>query len=234
MKEQLESFLKKYDPGHNLSFNAVKFRPGAARTTPFGIDITTPEYTPLRLHLAVDSGFSSLSQYEIYCPFDMKEVKFHKAYGSFGTLLVLYTHYDFEIRIAHLDPEEFSPELKSALDNKTQIKAGSLLGNCGNIGLSFGKHAHTEIVSSSLGLTILNSILEEKFNRDLVYLNYNEKEISNFIEAANIPKIKGKVFYQEEFDRRQIKFINNYQALRTDYHSKEKRIFYSSLALFGM
>lgn len=230
----LREFLEKYDPSHSLSFNNVKFRPGAKRTTGFGIDTTTTQYTPLRLHLAIDSARSNSTGYKIFAPFDIERTEYHMDYSSFGTLLFLYTKYGFHIRIAHIERDTFGVESWNRIENGAGYRAGDFIAECGNAGLSFGKHAHVEVVSNDNDFTILDDILKEKFQDSNMYKNYTEDQIRQRIESAGLDSKEGWELYEYEYRRRKIKIINDYIGYRVDYHTGEDRMFYNSMAVFGM
>jgi len=232
--ELLHDFLNKYDPSHSLSFNSVKFRPGAKRTTGFGIDTTTPQYTPLRLHLAIDSARSNTSGYKIFAPFDISKTEYHFDYSSFGTLLFLYTDYGFHIRIAHINRDTFGVGSWSRIEKGGGYEAGEFIAECGEVGLSFGRHAHVEIVSNDNGFTILDDILKEKFEDPNLYKNYTNEQINTQIVNAGIDKKFGWDLYEKEYRRRRIKIINDYIGFRIDYHTNEDRMFYNSMAVFGI
>lgn len=234
-REMLLGFLNEYDKSHNLTFNSITFRPGAKRTTPFGIDVTTPDYVPLRIHLAIDSSYSPRTDYKIFNPFQTEKTEYIDNYGSFGSLLFLYTPFDFHIRIAHMDKSDFaSKELFENIISKEPLRVGVLIGNCGNKALSFGKHAHVEIVSNSEEKTILNDILEEKYGKIDSEKNYSDSEINEFSSLAGISDSQGKDLYEAEILKRKIIFVNDRMAKRIDYHTGKVRYFYSSMALFGM
>lgn len=230
----LKEFLEKYDPSHSLSFNNVKFRPGAKRTTGFGIDTTTTQYTPLRLHLAIDSAKSNSTGYKIFAPFDISRTEYFDDYPSFGTLLILYTDYGFQIRIAHIEEKNFDLGTIKRVRNNDSFNAGEFIADCGNAGLSFGIHAHVEVVSNENDFTILDDILLEKYSKADLYKNYTDKEIQDYIDSASLDSKKGWELYQYEYKRRKIKIINDYLGYRVDYHTQEDRMFYSSMAIFGM
>ena len=229
----LEELLEIYDPSRDLSFNNVKFRPGAKRTTPFGIDITTPQYTPLRIHDSIDSAWSTTTGYDIYNPFTCIGTEFLDDYISFGSMLILHTSYGFSIRIAHMNYEELTDKFKEALDKNKPFKAKALIGKCGNKGLSFGKHAHVTVVSDGIKETVLNDILKEKYGKSY-NKSYTTKQINVFIAEAGLSNEEGWKLYNKEVEKRNIYSINNLVLYRKDYLTGEDKYFYSSMALFGM
>lgn len=233
-KDLLKEFLEKYDPSHSLSFNGVKFRPGAKRTTGFGIDTTTTQYTPLRIHLAIDSARSNSTGYKIFAPFDIERTEYYFDYGSFGTLLFLYTKYGFHIRIAHIEKTSFGFESWKRIESEKGYAAGEFIAECGNEGLSFGRHAHVEIVSNGNEFTILDDIIKEKFQNPNMYNNYSEEQINQVIDSSGLDRIEGWKLYESEYKRRKIKILNDYIGYRVDYHTQEDRMFYNSMAVFGM
>lgn len=233
-KAKLKEFLCTYDTGHNLSFNNVKFRPGAKRTTGFGIDITTTQYTPLRLHLAIDSARSNSTGYKIFAPFEIEKTEYMEDYGSFGTLLFLHTSYDFHIRIAHMAPKDFTEKNLERVRSGDSFKAGEFIGECGNAGLSFGRHAHVEVVSDRNEFTILDDILEEKFRDKNLYKSYTDSQVQDYIDSSSVDNEEGWELYEKEKDKRGVNIVNQYLCYRWDYHYQAMRTFYNSMALFGM
>jgi len=230
----LELFLNQYDPDGDLNFRNVKFRPRAARTTPFGIDITTPEYRKLRIHNAIDSSVSDTTGYKIYAPFEFIKITFLSDYPSFGSLFIGKTSYDFEVRIAHMSVDNLSADTKEALEGGMGLSAGTEIGECGNLGASYGRHAHTEIVSSNNGFTILDDILREKVSMFELYQNYTDDQIQDFANQAGITITEAQQLYLEEFRNRRIQIVNPWLCSRVDYLSQQSRFFYNSMALFGM
>lgn len=232
----LQEFLYHYDSGHSLSFNDVKFRPGAKRTTGFGIDTTTTQYTKLRIHLAIDSARSNSTGYKIFAPFEIVKTEYLEDYLNFGTLLLLYTRYGFHIRIAHIAPEDFSsPENLEKARAGEGFKASEYIADCGEAGLSFGKHAHVEVVSNENDFTILDDILKEKYGEsESLYKNYSDEEIQGYLDSASLDSKEGWDLYEKEYSKRRMKILNDYIGYRRDYYTGEDRMFYNSMAIFGM
>lgn len=231
----LKSFLEKYDIAQNLNFNNIKFRPKAKRTTGFGIDITTPEYTPLRVHLAVDSSISSSTGYNIFAPFDFSSSEYKENYLTFGTLLILYTNFGFQLRIAHIAPNNFSSkEMLERVRNKKAISANELIADCGSAGLSFGRHAHVELVSNENSFCILDDILEKKFSKGHLYHSYTDQSVQRYCDIAGLSFEEGISLYKKEYKKRSIQIVNDKLAYRVDYLTRKNRMFYNSMAVFGM
>jgi hypothetical protein len=239
----LELFLDKYDSNKNLKFDKCRFRPNAPFTTKFGFDNT---FKTLRLHPAIDRGYSPTSIYDIYAPFDIENASFIHPYSSFGSLLLLPVKgADFEIRIAHIIPEELSSYFKSNLlrGEKVEIPSGNKIGEAGNLGLSSGTeivkgkagaHTHTEIVSLQETSGILDSILEKKVPSHLLNIPYDNADIIIYSKKTNSDTVDFLNQYNAEIKKRNITFINDYKCVRTDYHTGKIRTFYNSQAIFEM
>jgi len=237
----LELFLDKYDSNKNLKFDKCRFRPNAPFTTKFGLDNT---FKTLRLHPAIDRGYSSTSIYDIYSPFDIEGASFIHPYSSFGSLLFLPVKgADFELRIAHILPEELSSYFKSNLlrGEKVEIPAGNKIGEAGNLGLSSGTeivkgkagaHSHTEIVSLQETSIVLDAILEKKLPKNVINTPYNEGDITLYAYSVNADPIDFINQYSSEMRKRNITFINDYKCVRTDYHTGKVRTFYNSQIIF--
>lgn len=238
----LKQFLEKYDKNNNLQFDDCRFRPSATFTTGFGLDNT---FKTLRVHLGVDRGYSSKSIYDIFAPFDFENVRYVNPYGNYGALLFLpVKDFDFELRVAHLEPKDFDDALRGALlrKEKIEIRKDSFIGQAGNYGLSSGTeivvgkkgaHTHTEIVSKDKTSLLLDSILDKKIEKNVLQRPYTEIDIERYALSvgANPKKFVDK-YYQELMDRKII-FLNQYKCIRKDYDTQRERTFYNSRQLFG-
>lgn len=228
----MKELFEKYDTDGNLTFNGVKFRPRATRTTLFGIDTTTPLVSPLRIHLGIDSGKSELTNYEIYNPFEVIKTEYINPYYSFGAILRLFTPYGFELRLMHMRPTDFVPEVFEKIKNKEGLPAGILIGNCGNYGVGTATHLHLETVSEDEFNGSLNFILLEKY-KDKSNKDYTKSEVLDYINKSGLDEAEGKRLYELEREKRKIILVNDYKAVRVDYHTQKVKTFYNSLALFG-
>lgn len=236
-----EKFLAKYDPNKNYKFDGCRFRPGAPFTTDFGLDNT---FKTLRLHPAIDRGYSSTSIYDIYVPFDIVSASFIHPYSSFGSLLFLpVKDADFEIRIAHIIPEEISPYFKTILKEKIDIPQNNKIAEAGNLGISSGTeivlgkagaHTHTEIISNNYSSKILDEIMKAKVSASILDKPYEEADIIRYAESVNAYPSDFLTQYYAEILKRKITFINNYKCIRADYHTNETRTFYNSKVLFEL
>lgn len=236
-----EKFLAKYDPNKNYKFDGCRFRPGAPFTTDFGLDNT---FKVLRLHPAIDRGYSSTSIYDIYAPFDIEGASFIHPYSSFGSLLFLpVKDADFEIRIAHIIPEEISPYFERVRKEKVDMPKNNKIAEAGNLGISSGTeivkgkagaHTHTEIVSNSYTSIILEDILNAKISSSILEKPYSEADVVKYAESVNAYPSDFLTQYYAEILKRKITFINNYKCIRTDYYTGETKTFYNSRVLFEL
>lgn len=240
----LHRFLTAYDPEENFRFREVKFRPGAVRTTKFGIDVATPSVSKLRIHPAVDSARSNKNNEEwtLYSPFRLKKAEFIDPYPNeelqdafgFGSLLFLYTPFGFHIRIAHIPKENLDETFLSMIQNEEPINAKTFLGYIGNYGKSTGRHAHVECVSNKNEFTILDELLDIKYPNGEHKKDYTEGQLKTFYNQAGLSQSEGNKLYEAERERRGVSLLNNYVCYRYDYHTKGMRTFYNTLDLFGM
>jgi murein DD-endopeptidase MepM/ murein hydrolase activator NlpD len=200
-------------------FPLVKFRPGAAFTTMFGLDRT---FDVLRLHPGIDRAKGSGID-GIYCPFDVYKTEWIPEYPSFGSMFILYPDgVDFEVRIMHM---EETPRVEG------DVKGGSYIGEAGNKGVGTGRHTHVEIISSGPMCDTLESILLKKYGQGYDK-SYKEGTIKAYCDKYELTD--GMGYYEREIKKRKIESINSIVCRRIDYHTGERRTFYSSLELFGM
>jgi len=218
-------FVLYYDD-KNLEFNNLKFRTGAPITGHFGIEkgFSVNTYGDLifdtvRIHSGVDRGAG-----EIYTPFNFDFGLFYD-YGkdhTYGSLLRLFNFkYLFEMRIAHIYPNELDSHFKSLLDRKERINKNVLIGQAGDYGKSSGRHTHTELISIQQTCPTFNLLLKAKFKDwDTTYSN---KEVLNFYHT--IPKfenVSDSVILNHWNDlqrQRNIEFnkINRYKYMYQDW-----------------
>lgn len=240
----LHRFLAAYDPEENFSFREVKFRPGAKRTTKFGVDVDTPSVAKLRIHPAIDSAQSNRKNEEwtLYSPFRLRKAEFIDPYPNkelqdafgFGSLLFLYTPFGFHLRIAHIPKENLEDTFLEAINNEEHVNAKEFLGYIGNYGKSTGRHAHVECVSDKREPTILDELLDLKYPNGEHKEDYTKEQLQQFYKQAGLTESEGDKLYQKERERRGVSLLNPYVCFRKDYHTKEMRTFYNTLDLFGM
>ncbi len=237
-----DAFLNLYDKNKNLNFDTCRYRPSASFSSPFGLDNA---FDVLRIHNAIDRGYSEKSIYDIYAPFNFENVRYVNPYGSFGSLLFLpVKDADFELRIAHLYLSDISSYYQGYIKTNTpfEIIAGDKIGEAGNLGLSkgteivkgkAGAHTHTEIVSTKTLSEVLENILIKKYTKEVVNTAYDKRDITLFAIQHKYSEQDCLDTYYQEIDKRKIVFLNKYKCVRTDYDTNELRTFYSSQALFG-
>lgn len=226
-EKQINHFLKKYGHPHW----PVKFRPGDARTTLFGIDKT---YNRLRWHMAVDIAGPN---FNTYVPFDLKKITFMgNVGGGFGTLLFLQVQEaDFEIRIAHFQGRDFDPLFADTIDRDVLTAAGNFIGKQrGFEGLGTGTHIHVEYVSTGKRSEVLDEIMER------VCPEMIEKEISvndwhNYAREIGYPVSSAEEDYIRESERRKLISMNPVYSTRLDYMTGNtiEKTWYNSYILFN-
>ena len=241
-KDIIKSFLQRYDKNNNLAFDTCKFRPFASFSTNFGLDNT---FTSLRIHPAIDRGYSKVSIYDVFAPFDFENVTYLNPYVSFGSLLFLPVRQaDFELRIAHMGIDDIVPLYRNALSNNNPISISMLsrIGEAGNLGISVGTeiikgkagaHTHTETVSTEEKSVILDYILAKKFDSELINKNFTDDDLFQYAKNNNMDYDQTKKTYQEEIKKRNILFLNGFKCVRIDYHTQKVKTFYNSRVLFG-
>lgn len=175
----LDRFLAEYDSG-DLQFNGLRFRNGAVITHPFGLDRLTgdtPELNRVRIHTGVDRARGKKGDL-VFVPFDAQHTDFYCPIDGYGSLVVLVSFdYGFEVRIAHMHPDaDLRHEIRDRLQAHGPLKHGAVLGKAGHLGLSAGRHTHTEIVSLEPQNLLLDDLLSRKFGEQ-AFREYNEAEI---------------------------------------------------------
>lgn len=220
-----EEFLEKYG---GLNFDNVKFRPGVAFTTAFGLDNT---FDAFRIHNAVDRGNHGIesSKNPIYCPFDAEPEWFSTYGGGFGSMLRLKTPYGFEVRIMHMNDVE--PVVKQG----GIIPAGTLIGYAGNKGVGTATHTHLEVVSYEETCELLDSILLDKHSEDAVHREITLKDAVRYIKDNELKADYDApgAAWNRELSKRGIRALYSFHCFRADYHGPGFKTFYSSQALFG-
>lgn len=201
-----------------LLFPDISFRrdTGAKFSTPFGIDTSTPEVCPIRIHLGTDRRSGQYGQ--VYAPF---EGTFHIEESSdYGTLFRLQVANEFEVRVGHMKLQNI------AVRNRTdaRIKAGELIGLAGSEGKSAGVHTHTEVVSL-LGESVLcETILKAKgLERDF----YTPDELKA-LAGPLWPQLK------DDMTRKGVLAVSPYKIQKLDRWTGMVQIYYDSRALFGI
>lgn len=249
-----KDLIKEFDSNNNYQFDAIKYRQGASITCPFGLaegynkDKTGKLiWDTVRIHTGVDRGIHDKNGNKIvniiFNPFDANVVIQH-VYSErhyYGSLLRLFVFdYGFEIRIAHIYPNEFEATFKKKLDKYEFIPKNIVIGQCGDFGDSSGRHTHTEIVSLESTCPVLESILAEQYkdwNKQ-----YSDEEIISFYKTRSAwMKKKPEDMLQHYNDivkpSRLIytgHLCNKYKHEFLDiYNNKQVRTRYSSELLFG-
>ena len=219
-----EEFLKKYG---GLNFDNVKFRPGVAFTTAFGLDNT---FEAFRIHNAVDRGNNGTepTKNPIYCPFDAVP-EWHAEYsGGFGSLLRLKTPYGFEIRIMHMN------DVEPIAKGKELIPAGTFIGYAGNKGVGTNTHTHVEVVSDENTCELLDSILLDKHAAVTVHRETTLRDAIAYIHNKELKQDYDApaAAWNREITKRGIRALYSFHCYRVDYHTGKLKTFYSSQALF--
>jgi hypothetical protein len=188
MTALLEEFRRRYDPGHDLRFDGIKFRPGAAQSvshdgtpTAFGlcegfqIAYGRLEWGFVRYHMGGDRApvdGAGRPCRGVWQPFDSDRTLAQEDGGLVYGWLQRHLHeqWGFETRIAHMDPRaDASPELLAAVANGSGLKAGTYLGQVGSYGISSApdpkdrdasRHSHMEIVSIDQASPLLDELAE--------------------------------------------------------------------------
>lgn len=224
-----DEFLKRYG---GISFDKVRFRPGVAFTTGFGLDNTFNEF---RIHNAIDRGNRGPNPKSnpIYCPFECTPVWHSEYSGGFGSMLQLKTEYGFEVRIMHM--VDVSDYVKEAIENKKTLEPGTLLGYAGNKGVGTAAHTHVEVVSYEKTCELLDAVLLDKYRSEVVQQEVTLKDAISFMHDKNVadPELPAAAWHRE-ITKRGISALYKFHCYRLDYHDGQLKTFYSSQALFGM
>lgn len=222
LKEKRDQFIDTYDKNKNLNFDTLKYR-GTVNTSKFGLNNGFRKvdgklvWDTVRIHTGDDhddtwNGKKHIKN-QIFAPFDFNRSEFND-YGPkhpYGSLTRLFNDdYEFEIRIAHIHPDEILQDVK----NKKPIKRNTVIGKAGTYGsASTGAHTHTEVVSYREINPLLHRILFEKYGRK-VFSELTEKEIIDFYKKFDFHKNQEDKeiikYYTEHKQERRAKFVNNY------------------------
>jgi hypothetical protein len=237
MKPMLEQFI---DDAGGLGFPNAKFRGEPVPwSTQFGIDLSTEIVRngvkwPLRIHPATDRGRGRKAI--VISPFDFTSSDLILNYGSFGTMVILRYHDEFEIRIAHMNPDHMTPGTVELLKNERPIPSGRVIGTPGDLGLSFGAHTHTEIVSIKERSPFLDNIMGRKGFIPGQQMTREEIEAEFIMLKRALGKMdslqKLHHYFQLELERRKILIFGKKDIQRVDYHTGQIRTFYDSKLLF--
>lgn len=236
----------------DFKFNNLQFRKGAPITCPFGIaegfkyinGKMTWGY--VRLHTGVDrarGGSETFSWSErpiddiVKSPFDFNRSNFID-YGdkSYGTLSQLFNDkYGFEMRIAHMAPNDFVPWTLSRLKQGGSIGRNYVFGSAGTYGDSSGEHTHTEFLSLDEACEPFEILLEDMFG-DKIHKEYSSADVlrlyrkhEKFKDASNRQILKD---WEEVKKGRKAYFVNQYLYRFVDWRG-QYRTRYSSQLLFN-
>ena len=223
-------------------FANTVFYPSASKTVPFGIasrvvqgeDGKGKMSNRLRIHNAVDRSNPGGN---VYVPFEGNVKLEIRPWmrDNFGSLLIFRPkHTDFEIRIAHFDPNHFTNEFHEELKN-AYCHAGTCIGPAGSWGLSTGPHTHTEVVSISDTSLMLDYIIDQLIDR--TPYEKIEKVITNpwvmwKREDEEDPE-QIETDFVNELNRKKIKELTNYRCRRYDYLDSMPVTFYNSWMVFN-
>ena len=195
------SLYKEFIKENRIIEDDWQFRKGAAFTAGFGLeDGWGPNMEPgyIRIHLGVDRanggsitvGGKTIKDVVI-CPFNFDSTGFIDYKGiNYGSLVFLTSKkYQFEIRIAHMNPKtDIIPWSLEQFKKGAMFKQGWVIGKAGNYGYSTGAHTHTELVSLDESSEVLEIILEEK---------YGEKLFKEYSEDFIINEYRKREFYKD-------------------------------------
>lgn len=223
--KKLDALLEKYG---GLDFDKVVFFPGAPRTTPFGHDNTFKVY---RWHNAVDRSRPGV---KIRTPFDVERLELCRRVQSFGALLRLWCpEIEAEIRIAHLDSSTLSLDVEALTKSGEGVKAGTVIGPQGGVGLGTGPHIHGETVSFGFSSAVLDELLERKVGEVRAAEVLGEASVRIFAQREGMDEIETVEQWEQEMRRRHVISAGPHRCLRRDYLDGQVKTFYDSWELFG-
>lgn len=240
-----EKFISEYDDG-SLNFNNLDYRRGAKNTCKFGISNGFKkdgkgnlEWGWVRLHTGDDranGGHKILTDGTRVDDVVISPFNFHRTslvdYGntSYGTLISLWQdEYQFEMRIAHLDPRpqsrDFTPFAWHRINQGLAYGRDWAIGKTGNYGDSTGAHTHTEFKSQDEKCEVFEILLEEKFGEKALK-EYTSAEVirefkkyDKFKNASNAFILKE---WQEVKKHRGAFFANKYMYRYVDFDGSIK------------
>ena len=217
-------------------FEKIPFFPGAHRTTPFGIALKITRGkngfaridSGLRIHNAVDRARGEF----VTVPFNSEPVLCEDLVykDSFGTLLFLRPDgADFEIRIAHLNPAEFTDAFRGAL-TAGHVDQGVPIGPAGDEGKSTGPHIHTEIVSIDETSAICDALLSKQDEKPI---DCDSDFLYEWARRSGVSPFVARNDFKAQQQRKRIELLTNKRCVRIDYHTGKKHTFYSSWHVFN-
>jgi len=247
--KEVQAYIKEQG---GCSFPNIKYRPRAIVTTVFGLTdyvrwVRDNGKRVLQsgwpgIEIGVDRGGSVSHGLEVYASHDFGRSDFVDLKGRlYGSEVRLYHEQGFRIMIAHMDPEEIKAEVMQKLKKGGAIPSGQLLGNAGDYGDVIGKHTHTECESWGYNgewldsCPLLDSVLDKKY--DDAFDKISEGEILKVYRRCEKTSMWGmeEIFkdFRELCDRKQIVFLNKYQAITRDARGRYSTR-YSTRKVFGM
>jgi murein DD-endopeptidase MepM/ murein hydrolase activator NlpD len=244
MNEDLQEFLRLYDPGGNLNFEQLRYRNGAAITCRFGIAEGYKvvggalEWGWVRIHTGVDR-FKGRKGDLVVAPFDFNRSAFRDYNGrGYGSLVRLFSdEWGFEMRIAHMNPDgDIDPTVLQKLERGERVRRNTVLGRAGLYGVGTGRHTHTEVISLGPWNVIFDAILRMRWG-EVARRDYIAEEIVT--EYARYPKFAGassieilEDWTQQKRDRR-VLAINRFAYRYWDGLLEQQATRYSSELLFN-
>jgi len=258
MTQQLQEFTSIY--GDIGKWQRMKFRPQAKFTSHFGI---TQRWRNVngevmwgypRWHDGVDRSkrhtISWYDQYSMYAPITAERsgyISETAASGNvYGGQILLYSKYDFRIRICHVFDNEV--DIIKNLQAGYAIPKNTYLSVVGNSGMSTGRHSHVEIESWGFhgehaeSSDLLEEILCEQFEdandpssedeiialyREGSNLDSDEMQTSNWSDAEILKD------YKDLLKQGNIVFANKYKMQKIGQRTKKISTLYSSEYVFG-
>lgn len=248
-----DQFMAEYGDD-NFKFENTQFRKGARITCEFGIangyrmEDGKMEWGYVRLHTGVDragGGSQSFSWSDspirdiVKSPFDFNRSNFiHYGDRGYGTLVQLFNDkYGFEMRIAHMAPNDFVKWTLNRVKNKKSIGKNYVLGSAGTYGASSGEHTHTEFLSIDEACETFEILLEEKYG-DKVHKEYTPSEVvklyrkyKHFEDASEREILKD---WEEVKKKRKSYFANKYMYRYVDWKGRNRTRYSSELLFNGL
>lgn len=217
----------------------MKFRPGAKRTTGFGLDNT---FGRLRIHNAID--IASTKPAYIWAPFFFSHSEYYNeaetktmGLGVFGTIAILKVKdADFSMRIMHVATEDWDAEAMEYFIARGTIFPGEILATHEHIvGKSTGPHIHVEYVSEGKESALLNTLLYEQYNTIPFTEKYSAKYAKQWAGKQGLDEGEAEQDFYKQIDNKKIIRINDYLCQRYDYFTgyTEEKTFYNSYLLFN-
>ncbi len=227
-----EKLLEQFKVENKILEDEWHFRHGAKYTANFGIeDGWGPDMEDgwIRIHQGVDRArgrtYKNLKD-PVICPlhFDKSGFVDYKGKG-YGSLVFLTSKkYQFELRIAHMDPvKDMVRWTLKQLKKHKPIQQGWQLGSAGNYGYSTGAHTHTELVSTDESCEIFDLLLLEQhgeiifkeYSDEFIVLRYRQ-QIKNYPETCPyVDYTDGEILtdWTNQKKKRKVFFINDYKTM---------------------